>query len=249
MLNSGTMPPSAVKLSCIALTAPQLASVVTVANSAEAATPKRTSLPSMLPPGMPSAWRLGLPAALRPIGEAGAGEEQHEHRGEDRPALPPVADRAAEHVRQPCAEREDRQHLDEVGPRARVLERVRRVGVEEAAAVGAEHLDRFLAARPGPRTSVCFAPSSVVATTDPAKVCGTPPRDQHERVDDRHRQQEIERDPRQVGPEVAERQSLRARAKPRITAKATAIPVAADRKLWTVSATIWLKLLIVLSPE
>ena len=32
-------------------TAPQLASVVTVANSAEAAMPKRTSLPSMLPPG------------------------------------------------------------------------------------------------------------------------------------------------------------------------------------------------------
>ena len=33
------------------LTAPQLASVVTVANSAELAMPKRTSLPSMLPPG------------------------------------------------------------------------------------------------------------------------------------------------------------------------------------------------------
>ena len=32
------------------LTAPQLASVVTVAKSAELAMPKRTSLPSMLPP-------------------------------------------------------------------------------------------------------------------------------------------------------------------------------------------------------
>jgi hypothetical protein len=35
MLKSGTKPPSGVKLSCMPLTAPQLASVVTVANSAE----------------------------------------------------------------------------------------------------------------------------------------------------------------------------------------------------------------------
>ncbi len=45
-------------------TAPQLASVVTVAKSAELAMPKRTSLPSMLPAwatGRP--FRMGLPAA------------------------------------------------------------------------------------------------------------------------------------------------------------------------------------------
>ena len=49
MLTSGTSPPSGVKLSCIELTAPHEASVVTVAKSAELAMPKRTSLPSMLP--------------------------------------------------------------------------------------------------------------------------------------------------------------------------------------------------------
>ena len=49
MLASGTRPPSGVKLSCIALTAPHEASVVTVANSADVGTPKRVSLPSMLP--------------------------------------------------------------------------------------------------------------------------------------------------------------------------------------------------------
>ena len=49
MLNSGTKPPSAVKESCMELTAPQEASVVTVANRAELKMPKRTSLPSMLP--------------------------------------------------------------------------------------------------------------------------------------------------------------------------------------------------------
>ncbi len=49
MLTIGTMPPSGIRLSCMVLTAPQEASVVIVANSAELAMPKRTSLPSMLP--------------------------------------------------------------------------------------------------------------------------------------------------------------------------------------------------------
>src|ERR1700735_3910919 len=45
----GTIPPSGVNESCIELTAPQLVSVVTVANRAELATPNRTSFPSRLP--------------------------------------------------------------------------------------------------------------------------------------------------------------------------------------------------------
>ena len=49
MLNSGTNPPSGVNESCIEFTAPQEASVVIVAKSAELKMPKRTSLPSMLP--------------------------------------------------------------------------------------------------------------------------------------------------------------------------------------------------------
>src|SRR6202451_1447124 len=51
MLIIGIIPPSGVKESCMELTQPQLVSVVTVANNAELATPKRTSLPSMFPPG------------------------------------------------------------------------------------------------------------------------------------------------------------------------------------------------------
>src|ERR1700722_1289237 len=50
MLTSGTIPPRGVNESCIAFTAPQLASVVTVAYNAELVIPKRTSLPSMFPP-------------------------------------------------------------------------------------------------------------------------------------------------------------------------------------------------------
>ena len=54
MLNIGTRPAIGVKLSCMLFTAPQLVSVVTVANSAEFAMPNRTSLPSMLPPAWPA---------------------------------------------------------------------------------------------------------------------------------------------------------------------------------------------------
>ncbi len=56
MLISGIMPPSAVKESCMALTAPQEAAVVMTANNDEATMPKRTSLPSMFPPVRPRAW-------------------------------------------------------------------------------------------------------------------------------------------------------------------------------------------------
>ena len=63
MLISGIMPPIAVNESCMALTAPHDASVVITANSEEAAMPKRTSLPSRLPPVRPSAVKASLPCA------------------------------------------------------------------------------------------------------------------------------------------------------------------------------------------
>src|SRR6202046_3936605 len=50
-LIKGTIPPSGVNESCMELTAPQLVSVVTVANNAEVATPNRTSFPSRFPVG------------------------------------------------------------------------------------------------------------------------------------------------------------------------------------------------------
>ena len=50
MSHIGTRPPSGVNESCIELTEPFEAAVVAEAHSAEFAMPKRTSLPSMLPP-------------------------------------------------------------------------------------------------------------------------------------------------------------------------------------------------------
>src|ERR1700730_17932769 len=63
MLTSGTRPPSGVNESCQPLMAPQLASVVTVANSAELAMPNRHSLPSMLPPAESAVTDWSAPAA------------------------------------------------------------------------------------------------------------------------------------------------------------------------------------------
>ena len=42
-------PAKGIRLSCMALTAPQLAAVVMVANKLDPSTPKRSSLPSILP--------------------------------------------------------------------------------------------------------------------------------------------------------------------------------------------------------
>jgi hypothetical protein len=50
MLAMSMPPPSGVKLSCMALTAPSDEAVVTFAKSADPAMPNRTSLPSILPP-------------------------------------------------------------------------------------------------------------------------------------------------------------------------------------------------------
>ena len=71
-------------------------------------------------------------------------DEDRGHRREHRPALARVADQAPEGEAQRAGDEEDGQHLAEVGERRRVFIRVRRVGVEDAAAVGAEQLDRFL---------------------------------------------------------------------------------------------------------
>ena len=135
------------------LTEPFEAAVVAVAQSAELAMPKRTSLPSMLPPGCSAAgdWstpglrqRADCPPARRRWRGRANGDEDEQHGREQRPALAAVADHRAEGVAERRGDQQDRQHLEEVRERRRVLERVGRVDVEEAAAVGAELLDRDL---------------------------------------------------------------------------------------------------------
>ena len=135
--------PSGVKLSCMALTEPFEAAVVAVAHSAELPTPKRTSLPSMLPAdwSIGSADELRIAADLGTIGERQRADEQHRHGGENRDALAHVLHHAAEHEAEGSRDQQDEDHLEKVGERRRVLVRMRGVDVEEAAAIGAELLD------------------------------------------------------------------------------------------------------------
>ena len=69
MFASGTAPPSGVKLSWAAMTAPVEVPVVVAAKRPDVAAPKRTSLPSMLPasPLTPSASTRGLPSVSKCI--------------------------------------------------------------------------------------------------------------------------------------------------------------------------------------
>jgi len=124
---------------------------VTVANKADPAIPKRVSLPSMFPPdcvavaalSTPSVARMGcLP--VRRVGDKDPDQEHQGHRGEQRPALPGVLDHVSERIGEARAEHEDQEHLKEIREGRRTLERVPRVGVEEATAVRAELLDDFL---------------------------------------------------------------------------------------------------------
>jgi signal transduction histidine kinase len=94
---------------------------------------------------------LGLPEGtfkltvdLGQIDDDHRDREQREHRREDRPALTAAADHAPVGEGERCRNAQDRQHLDEVREAAGVLERHRRVDVEEPAAVGAELLDDLL---------------------------------------------------------------------------------------------------------
>ena len=91
----------------------------------------------------------------------------------------------------------------------------------------------------GPRAIVWTIPSSVVATAGGAKVCGTPCAIRKFAATT------------QIGsstcsvPRVRSTQKLpivsdRRRAKPRISAMATAIPEAAEKNEWTVMPAIWL---------
>ena len=81
---------------------------------------------------------LGLPAHEH------AGDEHRKHRAPHRPAVALVFHHAAEVIGERARDREDREHLEKVGERRGILERMRGVGVDVAAAVRAEHLDRDL---------------------------------------------------------------------------------------------------------
>ena len=56
-----------------------------------------------------------ISALLGPIADENAGKEHHGHGSKDRPALARVPHHLAEHVGQTGPQREDQQHLEQVG--------------------------------------------------------------------------------------------------------------------------------------
>ena len=82
-----------------------------------------------------------IATCFRKISQSHAADKQHDHRGEQRPALALLANCLAKQNGHPCADHEDRQHLDIVCERRRIFERMCRVHIKEPAAIRAEHLD------------------------------------------------------------------------------------------------------------
>ncbi len=176
-------------------TEPLEVAAVEAAHMAEMPMPKRVSLPSMLPPGWASLARgdrvdvgprgrlLGHASGLERVrGDDHADKDDHHHaRRWPSPAAycPP----SAEGVGEPRRDEQDRQQFHEVRERRRVLERMRGVGVEEAAAVGAQLLDGHLGCR-GPDGDALrghdvavrsrSSPAASVACCVSWKVCTTP---------------------------------------------------------------------------
>ena len=91
-----------------------------------------------------------------------------------------------------------------------ILERMRGIGVHEAAAVGAELLDRLLARHRPDRNGLlgAFERRRVDRTGQRLRHAE---RDEDEREDDRDRQQDVENDAAHIDPEIADRRRGRAR--------------------------------------
>ena len=102
-----------------------------------------------------------------------AGPERS-HQSEDGPALPPVADEDAVCARKRERDHEQQEDLEEVGQRVWVLERVRGVGVEVAAAVRAEFLDGLLR-RGETAGDPCWPPETVTIVVGRREFWTTPP--------------------------------------------------------------------------
>ena len=126
------------------------------------------------------------------------------HDAEDRVALLVRADHLAERARQRERDHQDQVDLEPVREPVRVLEGVPRVGVEDAATVGAQHLDDLLRGGGTGVERTGAARDGVDRRQVARKLLRNTHGDQHGRGDDGDRQQQPQVQPRQVHPEVAE---------------------------------------------
>jgi hypothetical protein len=107
-------------------------------------------------------------ALLFGCGQAGDGHGEDQHHGRQQgPALTGVAHGQAKGVDQCGGNQQHRDHLQEVAQRVRVFIRVGGIGVEEAAAIGAQSLIASCDAT-GPMGRICWLTVTVCCTSCPA---------------------------------------------------------------------------------
>lgn len=87
---------------------------------------------------------FGVAAGFGGVGDDDADYKESGHGGPDGPAVTRRAGHAAERVGEAAGDGKDQNHFQKICEWSGVLKRVRTVGVEEAAAVGAEHFYSFL---------------------------------------------------------------------------------------------------------
>ena len=132
-----------------------------------------------------------------------AREPQHGHGGKQRPALPRVPHHFAERVSQRPRNQKNQEHLKHIRERRGVFERMRGVRIEETAAIGAQHLNRFLR-RHWPLRDGLLRAFQRGNRRVRMQVLDHALRAQHQRREYRNRQQDIEGRSRQIGPEISD---------------------------------------------
>ena len=139
-----------------------------------------------------------------------------------------VTDHAAEHIGERGAKGEDRDGLEEVRKCGRVFEGVSGVGIEEAAAVGAKHLDGDLRGHRanGDGLLSAFQRRSIDVSAQGLRH-SLPDEEQGKWNADG--QEDVERAAGDIDPEIADGLG-HARARPRISTTASTMPVAAETK-------------------
>ena len=199
--------------------------------------------------------RIGLPACSAGYATNTPIRNITDIAAEERPALPRVLDHVAERVGQARPERRRSGRSGQVRERRRALERVRRVGVEEAAAVRAQLLDGFLR-RHRPLRDRLRRAFDRLRHRVRMEVLNDALRAENKRGDDGDRQQDVQRRAGQVHPEVADRarspagqsrgsarSRRRCRRRPTRSSARPAPPSAPDSSSWirrcTTASSCW----------
>ena len=154
--------------------------------------------------GQPERIEAGRALGFGPVAERDAGDEEHAHHGEDGPALPLVADHAAEDVGQRRADREDRDHLHEVRQRASGSRRdARQLALKKPPPLVPSILMAICEATGPDGDRLLGALERRRVDIRPERLRHALP-DEEERVDDADRQQDVERAAGDIDPEVAD---------------------------------------------